>query len=182
MRIVLLLLIAGLLNLSASDLDRLYRLYSQKQYAKACQLGLRIFNQHKKNSKFLMLYGFSCLNADYIDRLAVPMTGLRRTKTERANASYFATILLQKKLLYHAILDGVDISDLKLPKTDYILSKVFDMFTKNEYKKADGRYLFKSKENPDLSYVLYAVYGKGAPKMVIEERLDGEIIKTHRYW
>jgi len=182
MRLLSLLLVLSIASLGASDLDRLYRLYSQKQYAKACQLGLRIFNQNKKNSKFLMLYGFSCLNADFIDRLAVPMTGLRRTKTERANASYFATIILQKKLLYHAVLDGVDISDLKLPKTDYILSRVFDMFTKNDYKKADGRYLFKSKENPDLSYVLYIEYGRGAPKMIIEERLDGQIIKTHRYW
>jgi hypothetical protein len=166
----------------ASELDRLYRLYSQKNYTKACQLGLKIFNDNKRNSKFLMLYAFSCLKADYIDRLAVPMTGLRRTRSERANASYFATIILQKKLLYHSLLDDVDISDLRLPKTDYILSKVFDMYTRKEYKEADGKYLFHSGENPDLTYILYVVRGKGAPKMVIEERLDGETIKTHRYW
>jgi hypothetical protein len=177
-------LLSGMLTstLPASDLERLYRLYSNKNYAQACQLGLKIFNENKKNSKFLMLYGFSCLKADFIDRLAVPMTGLRRTKTERANASYFATIILQKKLLYHALLDKVDISDLRLPKTDYILSKVFDMYTHGTFKKANDKYLFQSKENPDLTYVLYIVYGTGAPKMVIEERLGGEIIKTHRYW
>ena len=166
----------------ASELEDLYNLYSQKRYAQACHLGLKIFNNYKKNSKFLMLYGFSCLHSDYIDRLAVPMTGLRHTKSERANASYFATIILQKKLLYHALLDGVDISDLKLPKTDYILSQVFDMYTKKDYKKVDDRYYFNPKKDKNLLYVLYVQYGRGAPKMIIEERLDDHLLKTHRYW
>ncbi|WP_201353099.1 hypothetical protein [Hydrogenimonas urashimensis] len=169
-------------SLYASELETLYSLYTQKQYAKACHLGLKIFNRYKKNSKFLMLYGFSCLRSDYIDRLAVPMTGLRHTKTERANASYFATIILQKKLLYHALLDNVDITHLRLPKTDYILSEVFDMYTRKEYKKVDDKYYFNSKKRPQMLYVLYCEYGKGAPKMVIEERLDNHLLKKHRYW
>ena len=168
--------------LNASDLEDLYNLYSKKQYAKACHLGLNIFNNYKKNSKFLMLYGFSCLYSDYIDRLAVPMTGLRHTKTERANASFFATIILQKKLLYHSLLDNVDISDLKLPKTDYVLSRIFDMYTKKDYKLIDGKYYFNRDKDKNLMYVLYVEYGRGSPKMVIEERLDNHLIKKHRYW
>ena len=166
----------------ANELEKLYDLYSQKKYARACHLGLNIFNQYKKNSKFLMLYGFSCLKADYIDRLAVPMTGLRHTKTERANASYFATIILQKKLLYHALLDNVDISNLKLPETDYILSRVFDMYTKKEYNKMNDKYYFNPDDKKKILYILYIEYGRGAPKMVIEERLDDHLIKKHRYW
>ncbi|WP_456401820.1 hypothetical protein [Hydrogenimonas sp.] len=179
-----LLIAAALLftSLHASDMERLYGLYQSKKYKKACQVGLRMFNKHKKNSKFLMLYGLSCLKADYIDRLAVPLTGLRHTRSERANASYFATILLQKKLLYHALLDGVDISNLKLPKTDYILSKVFDLYTQKRYKKADDKYYFISKEKPDFMYVLYIESNGGVNKMVIEERLDNHIINIHRYW
>ncbi|WP_300367338.1 hypothetical protein, partial [Hydrogenimonas sp.] len=125
---------------------------------------------------------FSCLKADYIDRLAVPMTGLRHSKTERANASYFATIILQKKLLYHALLDNVDISNLRLPETDYILSKIFDMYTKHQYKKVDEKYYFNAKEKNDMLYVLYIAHGKGSPKMIIEERLDNHILNVHRYW
>jgi hypothetical protein len=175
------LLMTSLLKAEA-DLERLYAYYSGKQYAKACQLGLKIFNRHKKNSKFLMLYGLSCLNADYIDRLAVPMTGLRYTKTERANASYFATIILQKKLLYHALLDGVDISDLRLPKTGYILSRIFDMYVRHAYEKVGNAYHFRSETDPSRTYVLYTVQSGRAPKMIIEERVDGRLIKTHRYW
>ncbi len=169
-------------SLASADIESLYKLYQNKKYKQACGLGLRMFKEHKKDSRFLMLYGLSCLNADYIDRLAVPMTGLRYTKTERANASYFATILLQKKLLYHSLLDGVDISNLKLPKTDYILSKVFDLYTKKEYKKVDDRYYFIPEKGAGLMYVLYLEGTGKVTKMVIEERLDDHIIKIHRYW
>ncbi|BBG65682.1 hypothetical protein NNO_0979 [Hydrogenimonas sp.] len=166
----------------AGDMDRIYKLYKQQSYKEACQLGLRMFKKYKKESKFLMLYGLSCLKADYIDRLAVPLTGLRNSKSERANASYFATILLQKKLLYHSLLDGVDISNLKLPKTDYILSKVFDLYTKKEYKKVDDRYYIIPEKGSDMMYVLYIDRSDDIDKMVIEERLDNHIIKVHRYW
>ncbi|WP_353662485.1 hypothetical protein [Hydrogenimonas sp. SS33] len=168
--------------IEAATVQDIYRMYRNGEYKNACRTGLRIFNQNKKNSRFLMLYGLSCLKADYIDRLAVPMTGLRNTKTERANASYFATILLQKKLLYHALVDHVDISHLRLPTTDYILSKIFDMYTKGNYRKVDGRYIFEPANGKGLYYVLYVEYGRGAPKMIIEERVNDHIIKTHRYW
>ncbi|WP_456485270.1 hypothetical protein [Hydrogenimonas sp.] len=168
--------------LDAGSLEKIYTLYNQKHYKQACQYGLHIFNKYKKNSKFVMLYGFSCLKADYIDRLAVPLTGLRATKSERANASYFATILLQKKLLYHALIDNVDISYLVLPKTDYVLSKVFDLFTQKAYKKVDDKFYLKPEEANGILYVLYIQpYGK-IKKMVLEERLEGNIIKTHKYW
>ncbi len=182
MKKFLLLAILFLAFSNASDLQKLYGLYQDKKFKQACQLGLRMFDAHKKNSKFLMLYGLSCLKADYIDRLAVPLTGLRYSRSERANASYFATILLQKKLLYHALIDNIDISHLKLPKTDYILSKVFDLFTQKRYKKIDDKYYFVSKEKPDFMYVLYIESDGKVNKMIIEERLDNHIIKVHRYW
>ncbi|WP_457592783.1 hypothetical protein [Hydrogenimonas sp.] len=182
MKRVVLLAIFFLTFAAASDLERLYGLYQDKKFKQACQLGLRMFDAHKKNSKFLMLYGLSCLKADYIDRLAVPLTGLRYSRSERANASYFATILLQKKLLYHALIDNVDISDLKLPKTDYVLSKVFDLFTQKRYKKIDDKFYFVSKEKPGFMYVLYIESDGNVKKMIIEERLDDHLIKLHRYW
>jgi len=182
MKRALLAIVILVSSLTSADIEDLYRLYQSKKYKQACQLGLRMFKKHKDDSRFLMLYGLSCLNADYVDRLAVPMTALRYTKTERANASYFATILLQKKLLYHSLIDGVDISNLKLPKTDYILSKVFDLYTKKEYKKVDDRYYFIPKKGGGLIYVLYLEGSGKVTKMVIEERLDDHIIKRHRYW
>ncbi len=169
-------------SLHSSELEKVYSYYKNKKFKEACYLGLKIFNKHKKSSEFLMLYGFSCLNADYIDRLAIPLTGLRDNKTERANASYFATILLQKKLLYHSLIDNVDITHLRLPVTDYVLSKVFDLYTRGKYKKVDEKYYLTSKEDPKILYVLYIDHSDKIKKMILEERLDNHIIKTHRYW
>jgi len=168
--------------LHANSLERLHHFYMQNQYEKACQLGLRLFKQYRKNADFLMLYGFSCLKADYIDRLAIPITALRATKTERANASYFAAILLQKKLLYHALLDDVDISNLHLPSTDYVLSKVFDLYSHNRYQKIEDKYYLSTNHDNGLIYVLYIESNGKDQKMVIEERLNGNIIKIHKYW
>ena len=166
----------------AADVKDLFDYYNKKEYEKACKVGLRIFNRYKKDSKFLMLYGLSCLKADYIDRLAVPLTGLRKTKAERANASYFATILLQKKLLYHSLLDDVDISGLKLPYTDYILSKVFDMYTRKEYRKENGVYIFHPEDSRNTTYKLYIDRNGTIPKMVIDVYENDHFFKRHRYW
>ena len=176
---LLLLLITGLF---ANSLERMHQLYMQNQYARACQLGLHLFKKYRRNTDYLMLYGFSCLKSDFNDRLAVPITGLRATKTERANASYFAAILLQKKLLYHALIDHVDISHLNLPSTDYILSKVFDLYSHNRYKKIDNKYYLAGDHGNGLIYVLYIDSTGKEQKMVIEERLNDNIIKIHKYW
>jgi len=177
---ILLMLFFSLLD--AVDLHDIYSLYRNHEYKEACNRGYQIFHRYKEKGDFLMLYAFACLKADYIDRLAVPIISLRKTKSERANASYFATILLQKKLLYHALIDHMDISHLQLPKTDYILSKVFDLFVNKRYQlNKKGQYVL-SKNGDKIFYILYAVPGKRFPKMIIEERTTNQLIKTHRYW
>lgn len=178
--IVILFLFTSMLQ--ADALEDIYRLYKTGQYKKACNKGLRVFNKYRKNPDFLMLYGFACLEGDYVDRVAVPMTGLRKSKTARANASYFATVLLEKKLLLHAIRDHVDISHLRLPVTHHVISKVFQLFVDGHYTKEGNHYILKDPEKPNLSYRLYSVNNSSSTSMVIEEWKDGKRIKVHRYW
>ncbi len=168
--------------LRADALEDIYSLYKAGQYRKACNKGLMVFNKYRKNPDFLMLYGFACLEGDYVDRVAVPMTGLRKSKTARANASYFATVLLEKKLLVHAIRDHVDISHLRLPATRHVISKVFQLFVDGHYTKEGNRYILKDPDRPNFSYRLYPVDHSKWTSMVIEEWKDGKRIKVHRYW
>ncbi len=168
--------------LCADGLKDIYNLYQSGKYKQACNKGLRIFNKYRKNSDFLMLYGFSCLKADYINRVAIPMIGLRKSKTARANASYFATVFLQKKLLLHALLDHTDISQLKLPVTDHIISKVFQLYVEKKYRKKDNLYIFQDPKDSEISYYLYTSKKYDIPIIVIEERKSKQLIKTHRYW
>jgi len=181
MRYIFLTLII-LTNIHASLKQEMLSLYTNKQYKKACRLGFDNFSHFKRNEELVSLYGFACLNSDYIDRLAIPVTALKSSPEARANASYFAVILMQKKMLYHSLIDGYKLSNLKLPSTTYILSKVFDFYTKAKKNKNQNFYIFQDQKDAKLSYKLYLMKDKKVIKMVIEEFYDKMLIKRHIYW
>jgi len=102
------------------------------------------------------------------------------TKDARANASYFSTILLQKKLLFQALVDKVSLNDLHLPHTNFIVSKLFSSFVKKEYSLKEGVYTFKDKEKKEMKYQLYIETDKKNEKfMIIDIYKDDKF--THRY-
>ena len=132
MRSLLLFTLFFTLSLQADMKAKLYDLYNAKAYRKACEIGIQSLNKYQNDEDYISLYAFSCLNSDNIDQLAVPITLLYRTKESRTNAAYLSTILMQKKLLLNALVDNVKLSTFNMPSTDYLLSKVFDLFTKNQ--------------------------------------------------
>jgi len=128
------------------------------------------------------LYAFSCLKSDYIDRLSIPISLLKFSKEARSNSAYFSVILMQKKLLYHSLVDGYELSVLELPSTDYILSKVFDLYSKLGKHEKRSVYIFENKKNPKISYKLYLEKNGDLQKMVIEEFYDTIAVHRHIYW
>jgi len=180
--IKILLLLLFITSAYAGVKEDMFTLYQNKNFKKACTMGFKHFSRYKKDEAFVSLYGFSCLHADYIDRLAIPMTTLKHTAEARANAAYFSVIVMQKKLLYHALVDGYNLSNFKLPTTDYILSKVFDQYSHLPKNEKRSFYIFKDPKDKKLSYKLYLVKERGVSKMVIEEFYDTMLIKRHIYW
>jgi hypothetical protein len=161
------------------DLTQFYKDYKEKRYLDACKKGVNIFNEYKEDEDYLTVYSFACLKSDMIDRLAVPVTGLRKTKEARANASYFSAILLQKKLLYHAVVDGVDISGLKLPTTDFVLSRVFDMYSNKQYLEKEGTYTLNDDET---TYKMFVIDDDKFKKLIIQQLKNGNVVSTHTYF
>ena len=180
MKILLVILIAIALN--ADIKQEMLHLYQNKNFEEACNLGFKNFNDNSKDEEYVSLYSFSCLNIDYVDRLSVSTTILKYSKEARANATYFSTILLQKKLLYYAMIDDYDISNLILPKTNYVLSKVFDLYVKNVRGEKKEFYLFDDEDNNALKYKLYVLKDDKIDKIVIEEFYNSTSIKKHIYW
>ena len=180
MRLILFLLLT--INLYADMKQNMFNLYQNSKYEEVCSLGFDNFNTYKKDEEFISLYAFSCLNSDYIDRLAIPIAMLKFSKEARANSAYFSVILMQKKLLYHALVDNYDLSQLDLPATDYVLSRVFELYTKIGIHEPRAFYLFEDTKNPKLKYKLYLVKDRNLSKMVIEEYYDTITIKRHVYW
>jgi len=180
MKLLLLFLLVA--NLSADIKHDMFTLYQNKKYEKVCNIGINNFKQNKKDEEFVSLYAFACLKSDYIDRLAVPTVVLKFSKESRANAAYFSVILMQKKLLYHALVDNYDLSKFSLPTTDYVLSKVFDLYAKLGKHEPRAFYLFEDPNDAKLTYKLYLSRDFKLNKIVIEEFYDTISIKRHIYW
>jgi hypothetical protein len=89
---------------------------------------------------------------------------------------------MQKKLLYHALVDNYDLSKYLLPSTDYVLSKVFDLYTKLGKHQPREFYLFQDPTDKKLTYKLYIIKDYKVYKMVIEEYYDTMFLKRHVYW
>lgn len=180
MKILIILFIT--ITLYSDAKKEMYNLYKNEKYIEACNTGLRNFSKYANNEDYISLYAFSCLEADYIDRLATPLTKLKFTKESRNNAAYLSVIFMQKKLLYHALIDGYDLSSFNFPTTNHIISKVFDFYSKLEKNSTKEYYLFQDKNDKLLVYKLYLLKGNGLSKIVIEEIYNNKIIKRHRYW
>jgi hypothetical protein len=165
------LLIAPLFS---SPLQTLYKYYERQEYEKGCNYGFKYYKKYLKNEKFLTLYGLSCLETDRIERIATPMVWLKGSASSRANGTYFSTILLQKELLIQALLDNRELGNLILPKTDFFLSKIFNLFIQKRYKFQNNIYKLK---DGDIEYQLY----RKRDYMIIDIYKDGKFTKRYRY-
>lgn len=169
-------------TLYADVKEDMLSLFQNNKYNESCNVGFENFKYYKQDDEFLSLYAFSCLHSDYIDRLAIPIAMLKYSKEARANSAYFSIILMQKKLLYHALVDDYELISLNLPTTNYVLSKVFDLYTKLGKHEKRSVYLFDDPIDKKLSYKLYMLQDGDLNKMIIEEFYDTITIKSHIYW
>jgi hypothetical protein len=92
MKLLILLLLPLFITqtLIAQDIkNEVFQLYKEKKFEKACTLAHRNYRRFLKDESYLSLYGFSCLNADYIDRLSAPSTLLKKKSTISCKCSLF---------------------------------------------------------------------------------------------
>jgi hypothetical protein len=179
-KLILFILLAS--SLFSDIKEEMFNLYENEKYEDVCNIGFKNFTNNAKDEDFLSLYAFGCLHSDYIDRLTLPISMLKYSKEARANAAYFSVILMQKKLLYHALVDGYELNSYKFPSTDYILSKIFDYYTALGKHQQRNYYLFDDRANKKVSYKLYLAKDSVPYKIIIEEYYDKALVKKHIYW
>lgn len=180
-KIILFFLLSPLILLADAKVDT-YKLFQDAKYEEACQSGDALLQQYKDDEEFISLYAFACLNADQLDKLSMPITSLKKSPESRANAAYFSVILMQKKLLMHALADQYDLKPVKLPTTEYILSTVFDLYSNDNGSKERRRYNYTDPKDVTKSYRLFVTKSGSSPKMIIEEYNDKIMTKRHIYW
>ncbi len=172
-------LVGGLLW--GSSLSKLFKYYENQSYDKGCDYGAKYYTRNINNEKYLTLYGLSCLETNHIERVAKPMLALSKSASSRENASYFATIILQKQLLKQRLMDGKELGDLRLPKTNFVLSRIFEMFVNKEYTQKGDVYYLDDPSKKDIHYRVYIKKSKKRDYMVIDIYQEDRFTKRYRY-
>ncbi len=183
MRCIMSLVFLLLLSLEANDYTEFARYYKQQDfesYKQACQIGQQIFAKGERDEKLLSLIGMACLRADYIDTLGSIQSRLYQTEEGRANASLFASMILQKRLIAQSFYDDSDISSLALPITDHPLSIVFAALRDKQYEllKENPRLIRFKKDGKE--YRVYVDFEK-KDKIAIDIFFDDGTLQQHRY-
>lgn len=184
MKKIIYILLMTTVFLFSSNLSTLYKLYEKQEYDKACNYAVKYFykKRNKNSEQYLTFYGLSCLETDNIQRIATPMVGLTKSKDARANAAYFSTILLQKTLLFRALVDKISLKNLHLPNTNFILSKIFSDFSNEEYVLKNGVYTFKDIKKKEMKYQLYIKENKKKEKqMILDIYKDDKFTQRYSY-
>lgn len=180
MRPLLLLVITAYCFASQNIPGQMLQLYQQGEYIQACNLGAKNLIRFESNEPHLSLYAFSCLKADYVDRLNTPIMLLNQTPEARSNASYFAMLVMQKKLLIQSLYDNTPLNSLNFPTSSHLLSKVFHFYLKSpQSNKSIKEYIDSS--NARNSYKLYTTEFNGKKTIAIDEYYDKILTIHHVY-
>ena len=150
------------------------------QYNRICQENVRNLFITEQNEAVADIYAKACLKVDKVNELIIPIVMLYKTKDARENASIYSTILFQKKMLYLALIDNIDISYIRTPKINYVLSEIFDKFVEKKYKKTETGYVFEfnNGEKAELSVKTE----NQISKMVVALYKDGKVNSIKMYW
>jgi len=182
MRLIL-LVISFLVTVHADkNMDNIISIYESGKYKKVCIDGLKLFNRGYKNEAFLSIIGDACAKTDSIYALSQLQNSLIKTEQGRMNASYFATLVLQKKLIYQFFVDNIDLSYLSLPQTGHILSTVFDRLVSGKYRTISENPKKIEFENESQKIVVYVASYKEVKKVVVDIFTNEKLVKTHKYW
>ncbi len=177
-----LFLCLGVFGAHASiSLETIRTWYENGDYNKVCSHEVTaIYEKYTDDEEFVNMYRHSCVEIDIISRVTNPINKLVRSPQTRANAVYFATVLYQKKLLYHAFVDDVDISYIRLPRTEHILSTIFDNYVIGNFTKENDEFIFIDGEKSHRLKVEKS--SDNLFKMIIKTYENEKLVQTRAFW
>lgn len=177
MKIFLILLGLCYSTMYAYSYNDVLRDYEAKNFEKVCNEGGVFLLKNDKNEQILVAIGDACAKVDWINPLGTISKNLISTSEYRESGSYFATLVLQKKLIYQFMHDNINLKELKLPRTDHVLSRVFEELSKGNYEVVEKRIEIKT---PEMNYLLW-LSDDNPKKVYIDENKDEKLVKRHWY-
>jgi len=164
------------------NMENILGFYENAKYKKVCVDGLKFFNRGYKNEQFLSIVGDACAKTDSIYALSQLQNSLIKTEQGRINASYFATLVLQKKLIYQFFVDDLDLGYLVLPQTRHILSRLFNRIVTKKYKilSENPKKIEFTMDNKKV--IAYSDSKKDIKKVVVKIYSGNKLVRRHVYW
>lgn len=151
--------------------------YALKHFEKVCSEGMSLLAKNERNETILVAIGDACARIDAINPLGSVVKNLFSTPQFRESGSYFSTLILQKKLIYQFMADGISLQDLRLPRTDHVLSRVFEELSLGNVTTVETK---KKIVTPSREYLLWL--SDDEPKRVyIDEIEEGQLLFRHWY-
>ena len=166
------------LSLFAIDTSEFTARFQAKDYLEACKNGSTLMAKGLRDEKILSLIGYACMQADYTNTLAILQNRLRRSKAARENSTIFSSLVLQKRLIYQFLLDGVDISTLYLPVAEHPLSFAFVAIRDKAFERIGDKIVFTRDKK---RYEVYIDDNDVRHRLAIDEFDAAGGVKEHRY-
>lgn len=177
--IVAAIMLGWISGLNAATPERILSLYQQGDYRSACLEGAHILRENRTDETLINAFGIACLRSDFIDLSSNAILHLRSTPGSRQNAAYILSVVLQKKLLYHAMADDIDIKGTILPETPHILSKVYRAYVAEEYERVSERL---EMQIDGQRVTLDSIREGGHFKIRIRRYENNRLVDQHLYW
>jgi len=114
-------------------LQSFVKAYETQDMSRACSLGRDLYRAEERNEKILLAIGHACAKDDFIDFIGVLQQRLGQSPSSRRANVYFSTLILKKRLIIEYMHEGADLSFYTLPKTEHILSKVFEAIKSKDF-------------------------------------------------
>jgi len=165
----------------AKSIEVLIEAFQDKNFKLVCQDGMKKYHKGNRDEDFLGMVGVACAEIDYINPLGILQKSLKATKAGRNNASYFSTLILQKKLLYQFMVDGIDIGYLRLPDTGHILSRIFKSLVLEKYETISKSNPKKLKISDSEGEIVIYTSNDRVTKVIVDVMKNGRKVATHWY-
>lgn len=149
-------------------------------YELVCREGLETYYGGRNDEMFVIMVGTACARIDNINPLGMLQRNLVSTASARETASYFATLVLQKRLLYQFMIDHTAITSLHLPYSNHILSIVFERIANGSYTwVSDAPKMIKVFDG-DKSMIISV--SDDEPKKILIDEYQGDTLVKRRWF
>lgn len=155
-------------------------MFKAGHYDIVCKEGLESYYGGRNDEMFVRMVGTACARIDNINPLGMLQRNLVSSKSARETASYFATLVLQKRLIYQFMIDDIKIASLQLPYSNHLLSIVFERIANGSYEKlSDDPKVIKVYDG-DKSMVISV--SDDEPKRILIDEYQGDKLIRHRWF